>query len=170
PHGEEVAHARRALAEAWIRRARLPAEHAAAMGVTGASDIPRWRWQDMPIFFRAVHWASPHPCLTAYGLTESPNHVLIGLFRLLKWAARAVSCQRAHAGGRGPPWSGAHPTPRVSHGVMARASHGVCPAHEVGSKRTVSSGWSQACSVRSRTVRACVPSQAQAVARRSSRR
>src|SRR5215831_14306960 len=25
PHGEEMAHARRALAEAWIRRARLPA-------------------------------------------------------------------------------------------------------------------------------------------------
>src|SRR5262249_42263488 len=63
----------------------LPAEHAAAMGVIGASDIPRWRWQDMPIFFRAVHWASPHPCLTAYGLTESPNHVLIGLFRAPKW-------------------------------------------------------------------------------------
>ena len=92
-----------------------------------------------------------------------------GLFRILKWAVHAVSCQRAHAGGRGPRWSGAHPTQRVSHGVMARASHGVCPACEVGPKRTASSGWSQASSVRSRTVRTCVPSQAQAVTRRSSR-
>jgi hypothetical protein len=36
----------------------------------------------------------------------------------------SASCQRAHTGGRGHPGSGAHPTQRVSSGVMARASQG----------------------------------------------
>src|SRR5262249_49452308 len=51
PHGDEVAHSRRASAEAWVLRAQLPAEHASSMRVTGARDIQRCRWQDMPLFF-----------------------------------------------------------------------------------------------------------------------
>ena len=36
----------------------------------------------------------------------------------------SASCKRAHTGGRGPLGSGAHPTQRVSSGVIARASQG----------------------------------------------
>jgi len=36
----------------------------------------------------------------------------------------SASCQRAPTGGRGHPGSGAHPTQRVSSGVMARAAQG----------------------------------------------
>jgi hypothetical protein len=40
----------------------------------------------------------------------------------------SASCQRAHTGGRGHPGSGAHPTQRVSSGVMERASQGMSEA------------------------------------------
>jgi len=55
-------------------------------------------------------------------------------------SALSVSCQRAHAGGRGPPWSRAHPTQWISHGVMERAAHGVYLARGAGPSRFLSSG------------------------------
>src|SRR5262249_1878951 len=60
------------------------------MTVTGASDPQQCRWQEVPTRFRAVFWALPHPFLPAHLLTESPNHCLIGLFRVLKCPRRKV--------------------------------------------------------------------------------
>ena len=105
------------------------------------------------------------PFLLSYG-TIDPT----GSFVSEMGSALSVSCQRAHAGRRGPPWSAVHPTERISHGVMERTAHGVYPARRAARGEPLPQEWFQASSVRSRTVRACVPSQAQAVARRSSHR
>ncbi len=85
----------------------------------------------------------------------------------------SVPCKIPHPGvrRRRHPWSGEHTTQRGSHGVMGLASHGVVPrrrggntlralARGSGTRRASPPGWSQASRVRSRTVRACVPSQA----------
>jgi hypothetical protein len=97
-------------------------------------------------------------------------HPTIGLFRPLKWAARSLSRARERMRvGVGILGQG-HTPHGDSSGVMKRASHGVCQAREAGPRWASASGRSQTSRVRRRTVRACVPSQAQAVARRSSHR
>src|SRR5215471_2190096 len=90
PRGEEVAHPRRASAEAGVIRARHPAQQASSTTATSASGTYRCRWKEMQILFRAALWALPHSCLTAYELMYRPNHAPIGLFRTPNWATHRV--------------------------------------------------------------------------------
>src|SRR5262249_53229922 len=91
--------------------------------------------------FREVFWGFPHPFFTAFHHTYGPHQSLKGLFRPLKWAARALSHARELIrAGVGILGQGHTPTQRVSSGVMARASHGVCPAREAGPRRPLPPG------------------------------
>jgi hypothetical protein len=104
------------------------------------------------------------PFFSTCELTNGPNHSSIGLFRPVKWAIhslpRARELLRAGVGilGQG----------HTPHSGSALACWRVLP--RAGPRRASASGRSQTSRVRSRTVRPCVPSQAQAVARRSSHR
>jgi hypothetical protein len=55
---------------------------------------PRCRRDEVPPLFRAMFWVVPHHFFPAYHRTHSPNQSPIGLFRPLKWAARALSHAR----------------------------------------------------------------------------
>src|SRR5215510_7053822 len=52
------------------------------------------RWHAATLLFRPVFWGLPYPLLSAYHRPYKPNHPSIGLFRTLKWAARALSHAR----------------------------------------------------------------------------
>jgi len=91
-HGEQRHHPKRALAEAWVIRARHPAQRASSTTAAGENVAHRYRWQEVPTFFRGMFWALPHPSFPVYSLTYRANYVLIELFRRGKCLPLCDAC------------------------------------------------------------------------------